>query len=778
MVGAKGDKSAVAKFAADLFGEEFNDQDVILGDVEAIAESGTVSLGREDYHSLSRALDGGPEAQKQLAGVASKLGVLVSDVDDAAQAVGDLLQRDNQATELRRLVTDQPAEVQAIADAIFADLPPTERVDALSDWVALLLRAKDPVSTAPLLSTRYHLFLRSLEGAFLSFWPDKNILLDRRTAGETALFEVGLCRECGQHYLVGKVTNDRLLEGVRDPGRADFGATFFLPVDDQLVEDENTDDNGAQSYLLCSRCGEIRRPPEQLHCDHNAVAAVRAVWEAFRQCDEHAPTANDRLLIRVHDARRLNPDWWRLRFLGEGDSIYRCDTCGRIQALSVRGLCPRHRCPGSLKQTQRRELDLNHYRLLYEAELPGSLRAEEHTAQLDKEKAREFQREFREGKIHVLSCSTTFELGVDLGDLDTIFLRNVPPEAFNYAQRVGRSGRRSGHPGFAITYCRRGPHDLYHFSEPHRMLTGKVQPPVIALRNEKIIARHIAAVALSFFFRAFPERFPKVESLFKDLSSPSGVADFRAFLVSNRSRIEETIRRVVPGEMAPQLGLSNGSWIDKISGENSRFALAEAVVSDDHKTVMSVEESARNKRDYRAAEWAQRRADTIAKEDVLSFLSRKAVIPKYGFPVDVVELDTQRTQQNQEAFEVSLQRDLSIAISEFAPTSKLVANKKEWTSYGLKKVAEREWPTKFYARCPTHNVFRQWNEGEPEPTLPCGERLRAHKYVIPQFGFVTNRDKAKDPKARPARWSPRAPTLRALLVLNLGLSQCPPPLHS
>lgn len=178
--------------------------------------------------------------------------------------------------------------------------------------------------------------------------------------------------------------------------------------------------------------------------------------------------------------------------------------------------------------------------------------------------------------------------------------------------------------------------------------------------------------------------------------------------------------------MAAQLGLSNGSWIDKISGENSRFALAEAVVSDDHKTVMSVEESARNKRNYRTAEWAQRRADTIAKEEVLSFLSRKAVIPKYGFPVDVVELDTQRTQRNQEAFEVSLQRDLSIAISEFAPTSKLVANKKEWTSYGLKKVAEREWPTKFYARSPTHNVFRQWNEGEPEPTLPCGDRLRAH----------------------------------------------------
>ena len=209
-----------------------------------------------------------------------------------------------------------------------------------------------------------------------------------------------------------------------------------------------------------------------------AVLVLRDVWETLRRCDEHAPTSNDRLLIRVEDARRLNPDWWRLRFVGEDDEVYRCETCGRIQAASVRGLCSRHRCPGSLSAIRRRALEPNHYRLLYQAELPGSLRVEEHTAQLDSEKAREFQRDFSKGKIHFLSCSTTFELGVDLGDLDTIFLRNVPPEAFNYAQRVGRSGRRSGHAGFAITYCKRGPHDLYHFAEPDRMLKGKIQPPV------------------------------------------------------------------------------------------------------------------------------------------------------------------------------------------------------------------------------------------------------------------------------------------------------------
>ncbi|GAI85931.1 unnamed protein product, partial [marine sediment metagenome] len=83
--------------------------------------------------------------------------------------------------------------------------------------------------------------------------------------------------------------------------------------------------------------------------------------------------------------------------------------------------------------------------------------------------------------------------------------------------------------------------------------------------------------------------------------------------------------------------------------------------------------------------------------------SNMAVIPKYGFPVDVVELDTQRTQTSYESMGISLQRDLSIAIAEFAPTSKLVANKQEWTSYGLKKVAEKEWERWYY--CLKHQKF-------------------------------------------------------------------------
>ncbi|HAR40687.1 MAG TPA: hypothetical protein DCR68_05000 [Coprothermobacter sp.] len=504
--------------------------------------------------------------------------------------------------------------------------------------------------------------------------------------------------------------------------------------------------------------------PEQ-EAIEKALESVRAIWEAFGLSDQSF-ASQDRFLLSVDDARRLNPDWWRVFPISGEDIIFKCNTCGRLQPISVGDVCIRHRCPGVPQKIKASELEGNHYRLLYEENLQGVLRVEEHTAQIDKEKAREFQREFKTGKIHVLSSSTTFELGVDLGDLDIIFLRNVPPETFNYAQRVGRAGRRGRVPGFAITFCRRAPHDLYHFAEPeNRILKGTVRPPVISLRNEKIIIRHITATALSYFFRDFSNRFNNVEGLFGDLEHPSGVHTLSDFLQKNKAKLEESLKAIVPPEMANNIGLNN-EWIKNIVGTYNRFSDAEAEVSSDFKTVKKLQRDFADREDYSNAEWARRRAETIAKEDALSFLSRKAIIPKYGFPVDVVELDTHRTQKTSESVEVSLQRDLSIAIAEFAPTSKLIANKKEWTSYGIKKVAGKEWPRKCYRRCSRHNLFISWSLGQTAPSERCCSYANDGTYIVPQFGFLTNRQKPKEPKAR----VPRVFTTRPYFVGLTGAS--------
>ena len=1040
LVGGEGDRAAVAKFASDLFGEEFWEEDVILGESEPIHEPGPEKLSLEDYEIVGQALCGkSTEAKSSLAKLATELGVPFPDKEDLPKTVGRLLERDSRATGLRRLITGNPAEVQGIAAQVFDDLPDEKRVAALSELVELLLHAKNPATDTALFSARYHLFLRSLEGAYVSYWPEKKVFLDRKVEDQKhTAFEVALCRECGQHYFVGPkdFKPGKLVEAIRDPSHDSFGATFFRPIeniDEEDEEGESSDATNKKVFQLCVQCGEMRKGKPK--CEHNnsiqvvreespkdedradqmakcgacgynaaghdpvrelvhgtdgpnaviattlyqslpekrkkvlaftdgrqeaaffawyledsykhilsrnlllkvvqrlnphapeglslrevatglrgvfqdrkvfppatgdielrreawlelyqefltdeprislegvglvmwsvkwpdwfkipkilrnppwelaeqeawdllsillhsmradravelrtensvslswndlslqgrqalvlmnekgelkkgekrwsgrtgkrvrflakllmrmkddlsqekaidqAVEALRVAWDHAKQSDENAPSSHDRLLIPVDDARRLNPDWWRLSLITDDDKIFQCDTCGRLQSVSVRAVCPRHRCPGTLKEVHRVNLEPNHYRFLYEEDLPGTLRVEEHTAQLDKEKAREFQREFREDKIHVLSCSTTFELGVDLGNLDNIFLRNVPPEAFNYAQRVGRAGRRTGYPGFAVTYCRRGPHDLYHFAEPERMLGGRVRPPVLSLRNEKIIMRHIAATALSAFFRAFPERFETVDSLFRDLTNPSGVADFIGYLHKHQTQLEETVSAIVPPnpDLIAKLGLLDRGWIADIAGDKSRFSDAEAEVSSDYKNAVHIKDTAKQTDDFKTAQWAVGRLKDITEEDVLSFLSRKAVIPKYGFPVDVVELDTQRTQQNQEAFEVLLQRDLSIAISEFAPTSKLVANKKVWTSYALKRVAEKEWDRWWYAKCAKHNRFERkvWSGESQAPSFDkCCTYMVITQYIDPKFGFVTNRDKPEEPKARPPK---------------------------
>ena len=1027
IAGGESDKATVANFASELFGEEFLEENVILGKTESIPDFGTTILSLNNYRSLRQAINS--PSTPDLNEIALRLGSVIPESSDVAKKVGYILQHDQRSTKLRKEITTAPREVGELADEVFPDLPEKERVDALSELVELLIQARDLSSGAPLLSARYHLFLRSLEGAFVSYFPQKRLFLERRSqVEEGAVFEVALCRECGQHYLVGRLGDGKLQEAIRDPGHADFGATFFRPIQEATAEIDEEEDNGAKKkiFRLCIECSamvQVNRKQSELTCGHaksilveeqvgveekedqvprcsacgyrgpdpvrevvhgtdgphaviattlyqklpqerrvvlafadsrqeaaffawylensykdilnrnlilgavkllsshiqeglslrelatglrdvyrennifppatgdlelrqeawiklyrefltdeprislegvgllrwyikwpekfkvpsiffsqpwslnereardliftlldfmrmdravelrtagdvsltwsdlgiqvsqmrvrvgrprsqrgvrswdgktgkraqfltkllikkglskqdaveKALEALQVIWESFRQSDESI-RSQDRFLLSVNDARRLNPDWWRAFPISDDDALYQCDTCARLQSVSTDSVCTRYTCPGSVQEIGVKELDANHYRLLYEDNLPGVLRVEEHTAQIDKEKAREFQREFKAGKINLLSSSTTFELGVDLGALDIIFLRNVPPEPFNYAQRVGRAGRRSGFPGFAITFCRRNPHDLYHYAKPdERILRGIVRPPSISLRNEKIITRHIAATALSYFFRDYPDRFQNVEKLLGNLEKPSGTGEFSIFLQQHKPELEGALRDIAPSKMIGVVGLNDGSWIQRIAGENSHFTLAEAEVSSDFRAVKRLQLDSSDREDYSTAQWAKRRAKTISSEDVLSFLSRRVIIPKYGFPVDVVELDPQRTQQTSESFEVLLQRDLSIAIAEFAPTSKLVANKREWTSYGVKKVAGKEWSRKFYRRCSKHNLFLSWDPGQVAPSEKCCNAAIDRQYLVPQFGFVTNRQKPKEPRGRSSR---------------------------
>lgn len=448
---------------------------------------------------------------------------------------------------------------------------------------------------------------------------------------------------------------------------------------------------------------------------------------------------------------RLNSQWLRVSLATQED-YWECDTCATSSMHNVRGICPRNRCPGRLTPPNVARLKDNHYRILYENnDLPPLLRAEEHTAQIDSDTARQRQNEFKSGAVHLLSSSTTFEVGVDLGDLEAVFLRNVPPEPFNYAQRVGRAGRRDT-PGLALTYCRRNPHDLYHYEAPdQRVVKGAVHPPRLRMTNEKIILRHMVATALSAFFRANGSRFGKVADFVGDWPRPDAAEGLRRFCSGNRELIA-SLREMVPDDMHVREGIADGSWIDKVAGAQSRLAEVEAEVCADY-----VEMEALRKRLFSDGKDNQvrrigLRMKTIADERTLNFLSRKAVIPKYGFPVDVVELDTRPSDGKPTG--VALQRDLSQAIAEYAPGGKVVANKLEWESYGVKVVSDKAWPVRHYAYDNARD-FKQWDE-EDTPV-----QTGARKYLVPEFGFVTPLfKKPSEPRGRAQRLYTTRPFFR------------------
>ena len=469
---------------------------------------------------------------------------------------------------------------------------------------------------------------------------------------------------------------------------------------------------------------------------------MKDIWGALRD------NTDESILSRgtTNGTFRLNPRWLRIK-LAEPGEIWECGACATLTPHNIRGICPRNRCPGRLLPADHTRLRENHYRILYEStDLPPALISEEHTAQIESDEARQRQERFKNGETHLLSSSTTFEVGVDLGDLEAVFLRNVPPEPFNYTQRVGRAGRREK-PGLALTYCRRNPHDLYHYEDPNRVIAGKVHAPRLQMTNRKIVVRHMIATVLSALFKAGEnaKRFENVAEFVGDWSSPRAVSDLKQFCENNELLVD-SLRRIVPESMYIHTGLTSDAWIDEIAGPNSRFAQVEAEVCADYRTMVKAKDTLIKEQ---PPKWTvkvsqlERRIKTIADESTLHLLSRKAVIPKYGFPVDVVELET-RTNDGKPTG-VSLQRDLSQAIAEYAPGGKVVANKLEWESCGVKVVEGRAFRVRHYQLGDARS-FTQWDEGDP--SVPPGTR----KYLTPEFGFVTPLfTKPREPRGRAQR---------------------------
>ena len=484
-------------------------------------------------------------------------------------------------------------------------------------------------------------------------------------------------------------------------------------------------------------------------------------WEAF-----FAPNKPEKPQIMFKD----NEGHYKVNInnfeLTKDRKVYRCKKCNKLTNFNVRGVCPSYHCDGELEEVDINELEKNnHYYKLYNGLQIQPLRVVEHTAQLDREEAYNYQNLFKDQKIDVLSCSTTFEMGVDVGELETVFMRNMPPSPSNYAQRAGRAGRSAKSAAFALTFCNKSNHDFNFFDHPNEMINGIIEPPHFKIDNEKISIRHLYSSALSFFFKIHPEFFDTAKVMMEtnQITQRSGYDEFELFLKGNsteKEKLKSYLLDSVPANLHSKFEIETFGWVRWLFTSHneeypSLFDVRERYLNE-IKSLEDAYEKAKSEGSYQQ-HYLSKRIKTYEDEKIISFLSRNNILPRYGFPVDTVNLEINVNTKGDDLSGLELNRDLSMAITEYAPGCQIIANNKLITSQYIKKNPGLDWRKYDYVECPhckTLNVDVSKEGNSLTNCKQCGEILKKENiktFLIPEFGFIAKSDVEKPTLIKPER---------------------------
>lgn len=479
-----------------------------------------------------------------------------------------------------------------------------------------------------------------------------------------------------------------------------------------------------------------------------AVTFLRKFWEALIK----PPVA---FLESYKPGFALNGDL--IRFAnGEKAALYVCKSCGLMQQNVVSHKCTAFNCRGEVQELGQKERTAlrqsNHYLASYEEDNHTTVRAREHTASLSTELRETVEREFAERKINLLSCTTTMEMGVDLGDLEAVVNLNVPPGIANYQQRTGRAGRRAQAAPFCVTVARNTNFDqavVRHFPD---YLASSPGTPFIHLENPELFKRHQFSVLLSRYLKkkitdadinapslkhVFGETFTRdglrafTDDLYQWLESTDGEAASRE-AEDLCDRLPEGMRMI--GARGPYLRSSFlaalREFAEEICDRSGRYTekMNEAAAAGDFK---------------KAAYW-QRMRDDFMNQFLVNQLSRRGLIPTYSFPVHSLNLEV-LSESGASHFgsqsDVVLSRDASLGISEYAPGAEVIANGRIWESAGLAHYPKAFMPERWYVACPQcfHVDVADTPDEVPPACSNCSstEGRRRRKFLEPH-GFVTS----------------------------------------
>ena len=470
-----------------------------------------------------------------------------------------------------------------------------------------------------------------------------------------------------------------------------------------------------------------------------AKNALEIVFGLLVQASEIG--GSEKLLIKHEkkDAYQIDAGRYVLKNY-KTSQFYQCDKCGRLTPYNLRGKCAQDKCSGTLSVVDPDEaLASNYYRKQYKEKKIESIVIKEHTAQLERKQAKEYQVDFKNKKINILSCSTTFEMGIDIGGLETVFMRNVPPTPANYVQRAGRAGRRKDSAAYILTYCGTGSHDYTYFSEPEKMISGIINPPYFNVLNKKIIVRHLMATSLGYFFRKYPEYFESLDAL---IINGGGVEKFKQYMESRPQDLNNYINNKILPE-SEYKDYRDFGWIDEMGGDDEKLSHLTSTILEMLKEFERAKQEALSQEKFADADYFARQIAAIHKEDVIKYLSKYCVIPKYGFPVDVVDLQIYSNGVPVNKYDMS--RDLKVAISEYAPDSEVIVDGNKYTSKYIALKKQAEFSKNYFCTCSTCkkiNVFL--SRSDNTECRYCGQSISteiSEYYIEPTNGFKSGETK-------------------------------------
>jgi DEAD/DEAH box helicase domain-containing protein len=405
----------------------------------------------------------------------------------------------------------------------------------------------------------------------------------------------------------------------------------------------------------------VRRYIDECAKFHSIQAADlrEALWEAICMRGGHH--------YLVIEPRRLS-----VRMANAEDPAWICRLCSREHLHDAGGVCTR--CLHHLPKSPNATCEDLHARNYYATEAvnhrePLRLHSEELTAQTDDQPRR--QRHFRNIVVNIdndqereyveavdvidlLSVTTTMEVGVDIGGLQAVFLANMPPMRFNYQQRVGRAGRRGQPFAIVITLCRGRSHDEFYYQYPSRITGDKPPVPFISMGRREIVERLLAKEVLRRAFRAAGVRWwhspipPDSHGEFGEVSSYAQVKPTIEKWLQTSTEVEQVVAALIG---AGAHGITPNDLV--------QFARKQLPNDIDHALNNS----------------------ELTGIGVAEKLAEGAILAMYGMPSRTRLLYHGVNFQAREF--KTIDRDLDLAISEFAPGAQKTKDKRVYTSVGF-----------------------------------------------------------------------------------------------